>query len=173
MICAWKVRRPSRRSPGCSPAILHRCESAFSLAYSRIGVSPDSSSSYFLPRMIGLKRTFEMMYLSGRYTAEEAREMGMVTRVVPNDEFDKHISELALKLANGPTYAYARGKALLNASFENSLESQVELEADAITDCMMTDDHIEGITAFTRNANQSSRALSPTKFYRFNFLRMR
>ena len=124
-------------------------ESAFfTLAYSRIGVSPDSSSSYFLPRMIGLKRTFEMMYLSGRYTAEEAREMGMVTRVVPNDEFDKHISELALKLANGPTYAYARGKALLNASFENSLESQVELEADAITDCMMTDDHIEGITAF-------------------------
>lgn len=124
-------------------------ESAFfTLAYARIGLSPDGSSTYFLPRMIGLKRTFEMMYLADRYTAEEAKEMGLVTRVVPNDEFDNHVSELAAKLADGPTYAYGRGKALLNTSFENSMESQVELETYAITDCMMTDDHIEGITAF-------------------------
>ena len=124
-------------------------ESAFfTLAYARIGLSPDGSSTYFLPRMIGLKRTFEMLYLSDRYTAEEAKEMDLVTRVVPNDEFDHHVSELAAKLANGPTYAFGRGKALLNASFENSMESQLELEAYAITDCMMTEDHTEGITAF-------------------------
>ena len=124
-------------------------ESAFfTLAYARIGVSPDGSSTYFLPRMIGLKRTFEMVYLADRYTAKEAKEMGLVTRVVPNDEFDNHVSELATKLADGPTYAYGRGKALLNASFENSMESQLELEAYAMSDCMMTDDHIEGVTAF-------------------------
>ena len=124
-------------------------ESAFfTLAYARIGVNPDGSSTYFLPRMIGLKRTFEMMYLADRYTAEEAKEMGLVTRVVPNDEFDHHVYELADKLANGPTYAYARGKTLLNSSFENSMESQLELEGYAIGECMMTDDHIEGITAF-------------------------
>ena len=124
-------------------------ESAFfTLAYARIGLNPDASSTYFLPRMIGLKRTFEMMYLADRYTAEEAREMGLVTRVVPNDEFDNHVSELAARLADGPTYAYGRGKALLNASLENSMESQLELESYAIGDCMMTDDHIEGITAF-------------------------
>lgn len=124
-------------------------ESAFfSLAYARIGLSPDGSSTYFLPRMIGLKRTFEMMYLADRYTASEAKEMGLVTRVVANDEFDNHVAELAAKLANGPTYAYGRGKALLNSSFENSMESQLELEAYAISDCMMTDDSIEGVTAF-------------------------
>lgn len=124
-------------------------ESAFfTLAHARVGLNPDASSTYFLPRMIGLKRTFEMMYLADRYTAEEAKEMGVVTRVVPNDEFDNHVSELAAKLADGPTYAYGRGKALLNASFENSMESQLELESYAIGDCIMTDDHIEGITAF-------------------------
>ena len=124
-------------------------ESAFfTLAYARIGLNPDASSTYFLPRMIGLKRTFEMMYSADRYTAEEAREMGLVTRVVPDDEFDNYVAELAARLADGPTYAYGRGKALLNASFENSMESQLELESYAIGDCMMTDDHIEGITAF-------------------------
>ena len=124
-------------------------ESAFfTSGYSMIGLSPDSSSTYFLPRLIGLKRAFEMMYLSGRYTAEEAKEMGLVTRVVPNDEFDNYVSELATKLANGPTHAYAQGKALLYSSFDNSMESQLELEAAAIGSCMMTDDHIEGVTAF-------------------------
>lgn len=124
-------------------------ESAFfTLAYARIGLSPDGTSTYFLPRMIGLKRTFEMMYLADRYTAAEAKEMGLITRVVANDEFDNHVAELAAKLADGPTYAYAQGKALLNASFDNSMESQVELEAYALMDSAMSDDHKEGVTAF-------------------------
>ncbi len=124
-------------------------ESAFfTLAYARIGVSPDGSSTYFLPRTLGMKRAFEMMYLADRFDARKALEWGLINSVVPDAELDDAVSELAHRLANGPTYAYARGKALLNSSLHETLESQLELEGYAIGDCMMTADHIEGVTAF-------------------------
>ncbi len=124
-------------------------ESAFfTLAYARIGVSPDGSSTYFLPRTLGMKRAFEMMYLADRFDAQKALEWGLINSVVPDAELDDAVSELAHRLANGPTYAYARGKALLNSSLHETLESQLELEGYAIGDCMMTADHIEGVTAF-------------------------
>ncbi len=130
----------------CDMAIA--AESAFfTLAYARIGVTPDGSSTYFLPRTLGMKQAFEMMYLSDRFDAKKALELGLVNSVVPDAELDEAVGELARRLAAGPTFAYGRGKALLNSSFDESLESQLELEGYAVGDCMMTEDHIEGVTA--------------------------
>ena len=131
----------------CDMAIA--AESAiFTLAYAKIGVSPDGSSTYFLPRTLGMKKAFEMMYLADRFDAQTAKDIGLVNTVVADDALDDAVDRLARRLANGPTYAYARGKALLNSSLHETLESQLELEGYAIGDCMMTEDHIEGITAF-------------------------
>ncbi len=120
----------------------------FTLAYCHIGVSPDGSSTYTLPRTVGLKRSFEMAYLGERFGAEEARAMGLVNRVVPEAGFDTEVDALARCLAAGPTRAYANAKALLNASGRRSLEDQLAAEAAAFADCAAGEDFEEGIAAF-------------------------
>ncbi|HKI99583.1 MAG TPA: enoyl-CoA hydratase [bacterium] len=118
------------------------------LAYANIGLSPDGSGTFFLPRLLGLRRTMEMALLPERMDAQTAREWGLVNRVVPAAELEAETLKLAERLASGPTYAFGRAKALLNASFDNPLEAQLELEGNAIADCMTTDDHEEGVNAF-------------------------
>jgi 2-(1,2-epoxy-1,2-dihydrophenyl)acetyl-CoA isomerase len=118
------------------------------LAYANIGLCPDGSSTFFLPRLLGLRRTLEMTLLPERMDAATAREWGLFNRVVPAAELEAETRALATRLANGPTHAFGRAKALLNASFDNPLEAQLELESAAIADCMTTDDHTEGVNAF-------------------------
>jgi 2-(1,2-epoxy-1,2-dihydrophenyl)acetyl-CoA isomerase len=118
------------------------------LAYANIGLCPDGSSTYFLPRLLGLRRTLEMTLLPERMDARTAREWGLINRVVPAAELEAETRKLAERLAAGPTFAFGRAKALLNASFDNPLEAQLELEGNAIADCMTTDDHTEGVNAF-------------------------
>ena len=120
----------------------------FTLAYCHIGVSPDGSSTYTLPRIVGLKRSFEMAYLGERFGAEEAKAMGLVNRVVAEDEFDDAVEGLAKCLAAGPTRAYANAKALLRESTHRSLEDQLAAEAAAFADCAAGEDFAEGIAAF-------------------------
>ena len=120
----------------------------FTLAYCHIGVSPDGSSTYTLPRTVGLKRAFEMAYLGERFGAEEAKAMGLVNRVVPESEFEAAVDGLARCLAAGPTRAYANAKALLNASSGRSLDDQLAAEAAAFADCAAGEDFAEGIAAF-------------------------
>jgi 2-(1,2-epoxy-1,2-dihydrophenyl)acetyl-CoA isomerase len=118
------------------------------LAYANIGLCPDGSSTYFLPRLLGLRRTMEMTLLPERMDAHTAREWGLINRVVPAAELDAETRKLAERLANGPTYAFGRAKALLESSFTTTLETQLELEGAAIGDCMGTADHDEGVNAF-------------------------
>lgn len=120
----------------------------FTLAYCHIGVSPDGSSTYTLPRTVGMKRSFEMAYLGERFGAEEARAMGLINRVVPKAEFDAAVDGLAKCLAAGPTRAYANAKALLNASAHRSLDEQLSAETAAFADCAAGVDFGEGIAAF-------------------------
>ena len=129
----------------------------FTLAYCHIGVSPDGSSTYTLPRTVGLKRSFEMAYLGERFGAAEAKAMGLVNRVVPEDEFETAVDGLARCLAAGPTRAYANAKALLNASAHRSLGEQLAAEAAAFADCGAGEDFAEGIAAFLEKRTPSFR----------------
>ena len=129
----------------------------FTLAYCHIGVSPDGSSTYTLPRTVGLKRSFEMAYLGERFGAEEAKAMGLVNRVVPEDAFETAVDGLARCLAAGPTRAYANAKALLNASAHRSLGEQLAAEAAAFADCGAGEDFAEGIAAFLEKRTPSFR----------------
>jgi 2-(1,2-epoxy-1,2-dihydrophenyl)acetyl-CoA isomerase len=120
----------------------------FVVAYANIALSPDASSTYFLPRLMGLKRATELTFLAERFDAATAREYGLINKIVPAAELEAETAKLAQRLANGPTFAYGKAKALLDASFTNTMETQLELEGHAITECMNTADHVEGVNAF-------------------------
>jgi 2-(1,2-epoxy-1,2-dihydrophenyl)acetyl-CoA isomerase len=120
----------------------------FTMAYSKIAATPDGSSSYFLPRLIGLRRTLEL-YLTNRVlSAREALEWGLVTRVVPDAELKDAVDALARELAAGPTLAIGGAKRLFHQSTWESLETQMELESQAIAASGHTEDFREGVTAF-------------------------
>lgn len=125
------------------------CESAkFTMAYTAAGLSPDGSSTWFLPRLIGLRRTQELMLTNRRLSADEALAWGLVNRVVPDGEAGKQAGELARQLAEGPTGAFGVVKKLLVAAFDEGLETQMEHEAAGIASCAGTADGQEGIRAF-------------------------
>ena len=121
----------------------------FTMAYAKIGATPDGSSSYFLPRLVGLRRALEL-YLTNRVlSAREALEWGLVTRVVPDAELRSAVDALARELAAGPTLAIGGAKRLFHQSTWESLETQMELEAQAIAASGHTEDFRAGVTAFT------------------------
>ena len=120
----------------------------FTMAYSKIAATPDGSSSYFLPRLVGLRRALDL-YLTNRVlTAREALDWGLVTRVVPDAELKGTVEALARELAAGPTKAFGAAKRLFHQSTWESLETQMELEAQAIARSGHTADFKEGVTAF-------------------------
>ncbi len=120
----------------------------YTMAYTNAGLSPDGSSTYYMPRKIGDRRSRELMLTNRVLKAEEALEWGVVNQVVADEEVLDTAMALAGKLAAGPTAAYGQVKALLNASFDHSLETQMELEARAIAHLITTADGQEGVSAF-------------------------
>ena len=122
----------------------------FSMAYSKIAASPDGSSSYFLPRMIGLRRALELHYTNRVLSAREAMDWGLVNRVHPDVEFPGAVAALARELAQGPTLAFGRAKLLFHQSTQESLETQMELEAQAIAASGRTEDFRNGVVAFAK-----------------------
>jgi 2-(1,2-epoxy-1,2-dihydrophenyl)acetyl-CoA isomerase len=122
----------------------------FTMAYSRIAASPDGSSSYFLPRMIGLRRSLELHYTNRALSAREAMDWGLVNRVHPDAEFPAAVAALAKELAQGPTLAFGRAKLLFHQSTQESLETQMELEAQAIAASGRTEDFKNGVAAFAK-----------------------
>ena len=120
----------------------------FTLAYCRIGASPDGSSTYHLPRIVGLRKAMELALLGERFDATTALKLGIVNRVVPGEALEDETAKLARRLADGPGQALGRTKGLLNASFDNALEAQLAAEAEAFAACAGTADFAEGVSAF-------------------------
>lgn len=117
-------------------------------AFLGIGASPDSSSTFFLPRHVGLAKATEMFLRNKPVSAEEALNLGLVTSVVEPDNVMDEAKKLAEELAQGPTAAFGRTKLLLNQSLGSSLHEQLHSEARSITLSMGTPDFAEGIKAF-------------------------
>jgi 2-(1,2-epoxy-1,2-dihydrophenyl)acetyl-CoA isomerase len=122
----------------------------FTMAYSKIAATPDGSSSYFLPRLVGLRRAMELYFTNRVLSAREALEWGLVTRVVPDAELKPAVDALARELAQGPTKAFGGAKRLFHQATWESLETQMEAEAQAIAQSGRTEDFREGVTAFAQ-----------------------
>ena len=121
----------------------------FTMAYTAIGLSPDGSSTFFLPRLVGPRKAKELMINNEVLSADKALSLGLVSSVVSNDDLMSAATELAEKLAAGPTKAYGEVKRLVADSFNNSLDTQMERETRAIANLSInTEDAANGIAAF-------------------------
>lgn len=120
----------------------------FSVAFIKIGLMPDAGVSFFLPRAVGLGRAMEMSLLGDPVEADEALRIGLVNKVVSEDDLADETAALASRLAAMPTAAIGRTKKALYASFEDDLATVLEREAEGQTFCGFTADHREGVAAF-------------------------
>ena len=123
-------------------------DARFTMAYARIGATPDGSGSYHLPRLVGLRRAMELAMLSDVIDAAEALRVGLVNRVVPAAALAGEAAALAARLAAGPTAAYAGIRHLLRQSFARTLDGQLDAERDRFLATAETADFREGIAAF-------------------------
>lgn len=120
----------------------------FTMAYTKVGLVPDGSSSYFLARIVGLRRAKEMALLNPILSAEQAMKWGLVNRVVADDQVLNTALEIAHKLAKGPTRSFGETKRLILTGVTESLESQMERETRIIAAIAGSYDGREGIAAF-------------------------
>lgn len=120
----------------------------FNLAYINLGTSCDVGASWALPRLVGLRHALEISLLSDALSASEAQRLGLVNRVVPADELDVAVAQLAQRLANGPTVALGHMRRLMRASMDRDLPTQLAAEVAAFGDCARSVDLPAGIQAF-------------------------
>lgn len=113
-----------------------------------VGLVLDSGSSYFLPRLVGSARAFELSTLGSKVSATQAAEWGMVNKVVPPDALDAEVQALAERYAKAPTKAIGLMKKMLNKSFQSDLDTMLEYEAYCQEIAGRSDDYNEGVTAF-------------------------
>ncbi len=121
---------------------------SFTMAYTRAGLSPDGSATYYLPRLIGITRTKELMLTNRTLTAQEASHWGLVTEVVPDDQLAARADQLAEQMAATAGGSNGGVKALLLNTFSNGLEVQMELEGRLIAQRAESADGREGVDAF-------------------------
>jgi 2-(1,2-epoxy-1,2-dihydrophenyl)acetyl-CoA isomerase len=120
----------------------------FVMAYTGIALTPDGASSWFLPRLVGVRRALELTLTNRVLSAEEALDWGLVTKVVPDDDVAGEAAALAAQLAAGPTRAYAGAKRLIHSSLESSFETHLAHEAEWMARSMGTEDAREGVASF-------------------------
>lgn len=132
-----------------SDYVLAAQSAKFTMAYTAAGLTPDGSSTYFLPRLTGMRRAQELIFTNRVLTAHEALDWQLVTQVVADDQLHMTANLIAEKLARGPRDVHGTVKKLLLSSLANGLEVQMELEGRAIAKSSMRADGTEGIKAFT------------------------
>jgi 2-(1,2-epoxy-1,2-dihydrophenyl)acetyl-CoA isomerase len=120
----------------------------FTMAYTRAGLTPDGSSTYYLPRLVGLRKAQELMLTNRTLTAHEASDWGLITRVCPDETLQQEALAIAAELAAGSRSAQGVVKKLLLCTLRNGLEEQMEIEGREIAHAAASPDGKEGIAAF-------------------------
>jgi len=121
---------------------------SFMPAYTRIGTSPDGGTTWSITRLIGQRRAMEWIMLGDPMTAEAARDIGLINRVVPADKLGTEVDALARRIAAGPAFAFASVKRLVHQAPTANFDVQLEAERDGFIAAAGTTDFREGITAF-------------------------
>lgn len=138
---------------GCSIALacdlrIASEKARFTEVFVRVGLVPDSGSSFLLPRLVGLGKALEMAFLGDEMGAEEALRTGLVNRVVPAEELESATRELALRLAKAPTKAIGLSKRAINRALTMDLDQALDYEVYGQETAGASEDHKEGIAAF-------------------------
>jgi 2-(1,2-epoxy-1,2-dihydrophenyl)acetyl-CoA isomerase len=132
-------------------------DARFACSYIGIGTCPDGSGSYYLPQLVGVKRAMEIAMLGEFIDAPTALSMGLVNRVAEAGQLQEQADKLIRRLANGPTIGLGNVKQLIYAAADNSLESQLAMEAEGFAECAASEDWVEGVTAFTEKRKPQFR----------------
>ncbi len=122
----------------------------FVSGFVRIGATPDSSVSYYLPRLVGMGRAAEMLLQNRKVTADEAFAWGLVAEVVEQEALLDRALTIAKELAAGPQQALRRTRCLLDTSCTDTLETHLDREADVIIEASRGAEFAEGVVAFTK-----------------------
>ena len=132
----------------CCDVVVASEAASFLQAFSKIGLIPDSSGTFYLPRLIGWQKASALAMLGDKVSAIEAERMGMIYKVFLSESFAEESKKIAATLAQMPTRGLAYTKYAFNRSLSNSLEEQLELEDEYQQKCAATEDYHEGIKAF-------------------------
>jgi 2-(1,2-epoxy-1,2-dihydrophenyl)acetyl-CoA isomerase len=132
----------------CCDVVVAAASASFIQAFSKIGLIPDSSGTFFLPRLIGWQKASALSMLGDKVSASEAERMGMLYKVFPDENFAGESWKIAVSLAEMPTVGLAYTKKLLGLSLMNTLEEQLHEEDTYQQAAARTEDYKEGITAF-------------------------
>ncbi len=133
----------------CCDLVVASERAAFEWAYGKTALTGAESSTFFLPRLVGLRRAFQLAFTNPRLDARKALEWGLVSDVFPTDAFDAEVRALTRRLAEGPTRSYAVTKTLLNqAGTVDRLDWHLDRELDELSRIADTADFAEGIAAF-------------------------
>lgn len=116
--------------------------------YIRMGIAPDLGGAYFLPRLVGSGRAKLLIFTGDLIDAREAESMGLVDKVVPAEELESTVGDLAKRLSKGPTKAIAMAKVAINRSLNMDLESALDYVGNLNFSLLQTDDYKEGFKAF-------------------------
>lgn len=123
-------------------------KTSFIQSFTKVGLVPDSGATFILPRLVGVTKAFELMLSADKLTAEDALKLGIVNKVVSDENLMKEATELAEKLAQGPTKAFALTKRAVNRAVFHDLEEGLEYEANLQEIAGRSDDFAEGVKAF-------------------------
>jgi 2-(1,2-epoxy-1,2-dihydrophenyl)acetyl-CoA isomerase len=118
------------------------------MAFKNVGIPPDGGAIYFLTQHLGLARAKEIVYSARKLPAAEAKDMGLISKVVPDDQLETEAMALARDIAGSATYALTLAKRMFQYMYVPTLEQLLEMEVLAICGARMTEDHVEGVTAF-------------------------
>lgn len=133
----------------CCDLVVASERSTFEYAYFKTALSGAESSTFFLPKLVGLRRAMDLALLNPRLSAKEAKELGLVSRVLPDAAYEVEVMALARRLAAGPTASYAAAKRLMNeAAGVDRLDYHLDRELEALARAADSRDFSEGLTAF-------------------------
>jgi 2-(1,2-epoxy-1,2-dihydrophenyl)acetyl-CoA isomerase len=125
------------------------CEEAtFVESFAKLGLIPDTSGTFFVPRLVGVQRATGMFFLAEKVSADKAKQWGLIWDVVPHAVLMEATFAMAHLLATQATRGFGLTKRALNASFANSLDAQLDVEAAAMSEAGKTADYEEGVRAF-------------------------
>lgn len=132
---------------GCDFRIVSE-ETKFVFAFVNIGLIPDCGGALPLVNMVGVAKATELLMMGRMFSAQEAVEWGLVNKITPLDQLEAATLKLAVKLAQGPTFAYGCIKSMINQASYSKLAQEINIEAEYQDLCSRTADHREGIAAF-------------------------
>lgn len=121
---------------------------SFRMAYPAIGMTPDGGATWMLPRLVGLRRAFEMALLNSKVTAAEAETLGLITRVVEDDALESAVADIVAQLSSSSLRALGMTRRLIGEALDRDYETHMRAEAKAIADAAVAGDGAEGIAAF-------------------------